>query len=90
MVLLEPKDRKFCSNLFCKSCDLQQDLPLHQGQDCQENATDKSSHRKAGDEILDRHVCFSRREELQDVLNLLKEEKDSMNGSKLPKDDKKL
>ena len=28
--------------------------------------------------VLDRHICFSRREELEDVLNLLKEEQASM------------
>jgi hypothetical protein len=39
------------------------------------------------EKILDRNICFSRREELQDVLNLLKKESESMNGSKLSKDD---
>jgi hypothetical protein len=36
------------------------------------------------EKILDHHVCFSRREELLDVINLLKDEQESMNGSKLP------
>ncbi|MBN1235242.1 MAG: hypothetical protein JW999_04230 [Methanotrichaceae archaeon] len=37
--------------------------------------------------ILDCHICFSRREDLGEVLNLLKEEHESRKSPRLSKDD---
>ena len=84
--MAKPKEADSAGTFFGKLRGLRQDLPSHSGTGSFKEMSRISEAIEKLEKILDRHICFSRREELQDVLNLLKEEQESIYGSKFPKD----